>query len=566
MPNSEAAVALPLAAPLTVGRFRGIVRTALLLGLLAGELSHFGVPLLPDLNPALRGWWWPIIWDGRPFAEALIGGALIAIFLSWPIFRTALASAIHDAQSTRLNFWLGVHLLCVAMVAGWLACGMQAGIFSAIDGAIWFFAGLVFLSATAVTWSAAIVPRVFWTAWLTRSPSALALGAIIGILARSAGYFIQMLWPPLRQYTFVTVDLMLHALGLSVVSDPSRALLGTAHFAVTIAPACSGLEGIALICAFIAAYLWFYRAEYRFPAALALIPAGIAVIWILNAVRITALILLGQWYSEVAVAGFHSVAGWIFFNLTAFGVVSASRHVGWITRADEADLNRDNARDPNPAVPYLLPLILTIGVAMLTAPFAGGFHAAYPVRVIVVALAIWWYRDRIGSALAGFSHAPGLSYLTGLSWPSVGLGVLCGVLWIVLTPRDHAADAAIAGHLRSLPTTALTVWLLFRVAGAVITVPLAEELAFRGYLLRKLIASNFESVPFDAFTWTSFIISSVAFGALHQSWIAGVIAGGLFALAMYRRGRLADAIAAHATANALLAIYVIATGCWSLWS
>jgi len=105
-----------------------------------------------------------------------------------------------------------------------------------------------------------------------------------------------------------------------------------------------------------------------------------------------------------------------------------------------------------------------------------------------------------------------------------------------------------------------------RVAGAVITVPIVEELAFRGYLLRKLVASDFESVPFDGFTWPSFIISSAAFGVVHQSWIAGIAAGALFALAMYRRGRLADAVAAHATANALLACYIIATGYWSLWS
>jgi CAAX prenyl protease-like protein len=112
----------------------------------------------------------------------------------------------------------------------------------------------------------------------------------------------------------------------------------------------------------------------------------------------------------------------------------------------------------------------------------------------------------------------------------------------------------------------MTGWILFRVLGAVITVPLAEELAFRGYLLRKLIASDFGSVPFDSFTWTSFIVSSLAFGALHQSWVAGILAGTLFALAMYRRGRLADAIAAHATANVLLAVYVLTTGSWSLWT
>jgi exosortase E/protease (VPEID-CTERM system) len=551
----EVAIAGPrsFSGALTISRPRLVVRSVFLILLLAAELLHFGVPLLPRLDPTLQ-WWLPLIGDGRPLGEAVIGGALVATFLSWPVFRDELAVAINHADSASLNFWLGVHLLCVVGVATWLACGIDGGVFTAVSAQIWLFAGAALLPATALSWSYAVLPNTFWKRWLTRSRSAITAGALVGIAARSAGYFAQMLWPPLCHYTFVSVELMLHALGVAVVSDPGLALIGTARFAVSIAPTCSGLEGIGLICVFIAAYLWFYRTEYRFPAALVLIPAGVAGIWILNAVRITLLILVGQWFSGVAVTGFHSVAGWIFFNLTAFGIVGASRHVRWITRDDGSETVRDNLRGPNPALPYLMPLLLTIGAAMLTAPFTAGFDAAYPVRVIVAGLAIWAYRDRIGTALAEFS------------WTSAGLGALCFMIWAVLVHPDGTADAVIAGHLRSLPSVAMTGWIMLRVAGAVITVPIVEELAFRGYLLRKLVASDFESVPFDGFTWPSFIISSAAFGVVHQSWIAGIAAGALFALAMYRRGRLADAVAAHATANALLACYIIATGYWSLWS
>jgi exosortase E/protease (VPEID-CTERM system) len=532
------------------------VRIAFLTLLMAGELTHLGVPLLASLNPTLQGWWWPLIWDGRPIAETAIGAMLVAIFLSWPTFRDELYAAIDEADVAHLNFWLGAHVLCVAIAAIWLFAGMQGGSFTAVGAALWFSVGVVVLPLTAVTWSMAIVPGSFWIRWVGRSPSAFIAGAIVGILSRSSGYFTQMLWPPLRHYTFDTVELMLRVLGLSVVSDPGQSLLGTPRFVVRIAPACSGLEGIALICAFVAVYLWLYRSEYRFPAALVLLPIAIASIWILNAVRITALILIGQWYSAVAVAGFHTVAGWIFFNLTAFGLVSMSRHARWVMRTDDTEANviREPVSTANPALPYLAPLLSMIGVAMLIAPFSEGFDAGYPVRVIVVAVVLLCYRDRIGTALVG------------ISWASVAIGTLCFLLWIFLAHPDGAAAAAIASHLHSLPTTARTGWLLFRVLGAVLTVPLAEELAFRGYLLRKLVASDFESVPFDSFTWTSFIVSSLAFGALHQSWVAGILAGTLFALAMYRRGRLADAIGAHATANALLAIYVITTGSWSLWT
>jgi CAAX prenyl protease-like protein len=105
-----------------------------------------------------------------------------------------------------------------------------------------------------------------------------------------------------------------------------------------------------------------------------------------------------------------------------------------------------------------------------------------------------------------------------------------------------------------------------RVLGAVITVPIAEELAFRGFLVRRLIAADFDRVSPRRFTWISFLGSSLLFGAMHQAMLAGTIAGAIYALTLYRRGALIDAIVAHATTNALLAAYVLATGSWSLWT
>jgi CAAX prenyl protease-like protein len=111
----------------------------------------------------------------------------------------------------------------------------------------------------------------------------------------------------------------------------------------------------------------------------------------------------------------------------------------------------------------------------------------------------------------------------------------------------------------------LGVWIILRIAGAVVLVPIAEELAFRGYLLRKLVSADFEKVAFGHFTWLSFLGSSILFGVLHAQWKAGVLAGMMFAIASYRRGLISDAVVAHATANGLLAAYVLTTGHWSLW-
>jgi CAAX prenyl protease-like protein len=110
------------------------------------------------------------------------------------------------------------------------------------------------------------------------------------------------------------------------------------------------------------------------------------------------------------------------------------------------------------------------------------------------------------------------------------------------------------------------VWLVFRVVGSVVTVPLAEELAFRGYLPRRLQAADFEAVPLGRFTGLSFLASSVLFGLLHGRWLAGTLAGMFYALALYRRRDLAEPVLAHAVTNALIAAHVLATGNWSLWA
>jgi exosortase/archaeosortase family protein len=43
-------------------------------------------------------------------------------------------------------------------------------------------------------------------------------------------------------------------------------------------------------------------------------------LWCLNVVRLVALILFDNWSDALAVDGFHSVAGWLFFNAAALGL------------------------------------------------------------------------------------------------------------------------------------------------------------------------------------------------------------------------------------------------------
>ena len=101
---------------------------------------------------------------------------------------------------------------------------------------------------------------------------------------------------------------------------------------------------------------------------------------------------------------------------------------------------------------------------------------------------------------------------------------------------------------------------------AVVTVPIAEELAFRGFLIRRLMAADFVALDIRSFSYLAVLISSVAFGLLHgDRWIAGTVAGLLYAVVFLRRGSIGDAVVAHATTNALIAAMVLIGGKWYLW-
>jgi CAAX prenyl protease-like protein len=147
----------------------------------------------------------------------------------------------------------------------------------------------------------------------------------------------------------------------------------------------------------------------------------------------------------------------------------------------------------------------------------------------------------------------------------VAFGAAAFAIWLALMPAGSTSDhwpRELVGSSLWAPA-----WLLMRVLGYVVTVPIAEELAFRGFLTRRLLRADFYNIPVGAWSCIPFLLSSLLFGALHgRFWLPGTIAGMFFAVALYRRRVLGDAVLAHATTNGLLVLYVFVTGEWSAWS
>lgn len=104
-----------------------------------------------------------------------------------------------------------------------------------------------------------------------------------------------------------------------------------------------------------------------------------------------------------------------------------------------------------------------------------------------------------------------------------------------------------------------------RMFGAAVVVPVMEELFWRSFLLRYLIASRFETVRLGAVTPFSCLATIVLFGLEHHLWLAGMLAGAAYTLILYRTGRLWPCILAHGVTNLALGIHVLVTGEWRWW-
>ncbi|BCO11434.1 Abortive infection protein [Citrifermentans bremense] len=92
-----------------------------------------------------------------------------------------------------------------------------------------------------------------------------------------------------------------------------------------------------------------------------------------------------------------------------------------------------------------------------------------------------------------------------------------------------------------------------------------EEIFWRSFLLRYLVDTDFESIPIGSFTWSSFIISTVLFGLEHHFFVAGMIAGVIYSLIVYKTRSIVQCVLAHAITNLALACYVLYTGKWYFW-
>jgi exosortase E/protease (VPEID-CTERM system) len=474
--------------------------------------------------------------------------AAIFVTFAWLKNKTGLEKISTQVALTPIRWTLlAAHCFAMAAFVGLSSLIYLSGKSGRADllGTSWFVAGISAILFAGL----AFLPWATWTRFVRSTGYLWACALIAAVSACVVGNMTRRLWQPVTLTSHLTFGLTKALLNLfvsGVVANPERMVLGTQRFSVEIAPQCSGLEGVGLILVFSALWLVIFRRECRFPQSLVLIPLGIALIFVLNAARIAALILIGDaGAQQIALGGFHSQAGWMAFIGVAVGFCCAIQQVPWFASRPKERQSLARVKE-TPTGAFLLPFLAILTAGIIARAFSGSFEWLYPVRFFAAGAMLWVCRRSY------------VWLIWRCDWLAPAIGAVVFVTWVGI---DHllnqSVDPGVPATLPGSSTVGKVIWITFRVLAAVITVPLAEELAFRGYLMRRLISANFDSVSFQCVSWFGLLASSVIFGLLHGgNWLAGSVAGVLFGLAVVRRGRIGDAVVAHATANALLATYL----------
>ena len=225
----------------------------------------------------------------------------------------------------------------------------------------------------------------------------------------------------------------------------------------------------------------------------------------------------------------------------------------------------------SPTAARLLPFLIFSMVTACQSWFGeDARYWLYLARIITGAWLIWEMRSFVSELRLSFS------------WDAVVVGIGVLVMWIAIDgfyPKltELLIKMGISNEPASPPHpwnphaqfghgSPLAWWFIVtRILGASLVVPVMEEVFFRSWLYRYIARPDFQSVPPGVFLVKPFLVTAVLFGSAHEEWLAGILCAFAYQGLVIRKKRLGDAIVAHGITNLLLGCWVVWKGAWNFW-
>jgi CAAX prenyl protease-like protein len=205
--------------------------------------------------------------------------------------------------------------------------------------------------------------------------------------------------------------------------------------------------------------------------------------------------------------------------------------------------------------------------AFLLLTWVGGhwpnlYAASYVAKTIAAAAILFYFRNQY----------------TSIRWSYAWLGVLVGILgvvqWVGMEkmilhlwpnyPRPSVETWNPYEHFRS--PGVMWAFIIVRWMGASLVVPFMEELFWRDYLWRTVIAPNdFKLAGVGEWDWKAVVFVSLLFATVHVQWMTAIGWGLMIAALLVYTRSLGACIIAHGVTNLLLGFFVLWTKNWYFW-
>jgi len=223
-------------------------------------------------------------------------------------------------------------------------------------------------------------------------------------------------------------------------------------------------------------------------------------------------------------------------------------------------------------LPYTLPIFVFLLMTNFESSFSSTtpdgqgaipFPYAYGAKILVVGCLTVFSLVRFGLYREILPLPRGVNLLL-----AVGTGLAVLAFWVGLDgyyPDLPFLGARTAFDPHTLPPSQRVLFLSARMFGLVILVPIFEELFWRSFLMRCLIASDYQNVPVGKVTVFAALTSSALFAMAHPEWLPAFLTGVLWSWLLARTRSLGSCVISHVVANLALGIYVLTTQQWKYW-
>jgi CAAX prenyl protease-like protein len=220
-------------------------------------------------------------------------------------------------------------------------------------------------------------------------------------------------------------------------------------------------------------------------------------------------------------------------------------------------------------LPYVIPMFAYVALGSVDSllPKVDGhsspvwYPISYTVKLLIVAGLMIYYR------------ATWNDFLPIPSWRALATGALAGafvvVMWVGLD--GWYGPLPMTGHREEFDPSSMPVggwrwgFIVVRMIGLVVVVPIVEELFWRSFAMRWVIDQDFQKVPVGKVTWTAGAITSALFAVAHPEWLPALLTGALWAALLWQTRSLMTCLVSHAVANLGLGVYVLISGDWKYW-